>query len=150
MAIASVGTTFSVGGSGISGDVKSISFGGVTASAIDVTTISSTSKAYVLGMVDGGTVSVSCFANSGSGNIPDLPTAGTNTLVAFSVTFGPVTAGVQRPIASFRGYMMSLTMSANVDEPVTADYEIRIAASAGTSGAGLLEAITWTLTAAGS
>ena len=148
MAISSVGTVFTTGQGGISGDVKSISFGGVSCTAIDVTLLSSTNKSYVLGMQDGGTVSISCFAKT-STDKPDLPLAGTNTLITFTVAFGPIVATQTRPTATFRGYLMSVTMGANIDEAVTCDYEIRIADSAGTAGAALLTAITWGVTTAG-
>ena len=135
MAISSVGTIFTAGQAGISGDIKSISFGGVSCTAIDVTLLSSTNKSYVLGMQDGGTVSISCFAKTGSDK-PDLPLAGTNVLISFTVAFGPIVQSVTRPTASFRGYLMSVTMGANIDEAVTCDYEIRIADEQAASGAG--------------
>lgn len=145
MALSSVGTIFSAGATSISGDIKSISFGGVECTAIDVSIMSSTSKQYVLGMQDGGQVTVSAFALA-SGSKPDLPLAGTNVLLTFAVTFGAVTPSVQRPIATFRGYLSSCVMSAKIDEAITVDYTIRIADESSASSG---EAITWSLGSTG-
>jgi hypothetical protein len=51
MAISSVGSTITgAGATSVSGVIKSISFGGSSTSAIDVTSISATFKTYVMGM----------------------------------------------------------------------------------------------------
>ena len=124
MAISSVGSTITgSGATSITGVIKSISFGGSSTTAIDVTSITSTFKTYVMGMADWGTITVSCFALSGSTDKPDMPTAGLTSTYDFVITMG---AGAGRNIYTFNAYLVSTTMSAGVDEAVTVDYTLRI------------------------
>lgn len=123
MAISSVGSTITgAGASSVSGVIKSISFGGSSTSAIDVTSITATFKTYVMGMADWGTITVSCFAENSTAK-PDMPTAGLTTPLAFVITMG---AGSGSNVYTFNAYLVSTSMSAGIDEAVTVDYTLRI------------------------
>lgn len=133
MAISSVGSTITgVGATSVSGNIKSISFGGMSTASIDVTDVTSTYKSYVMGMNDYGTITVSCFAQNGL-NKPDLPTAGLTTPLAFVITMG---TGTGSNIYTFSAYLSATSMSAGIDEAVSVEYTLRV------SGA-----ITFTVTA---
>ena len=123
MAISSVGSTITgAGATSVSGQIKSISFGGSSTSAIDVTSITATFKTYVMGMADWGTITVSCFAENSTAK-PDMPTAGLTTPLAFVITMG---SGSGSNIYTFNAYLQSTSMSAGIDEAVTVDYTLRI------------------------
>ena len=123
MAISSVGSTITgTGAASVSGVIKSISFGGSSTAAIDVTGITSTFKSYVMGMAEFGTITVSCFAENGAAK-PDLPTAGLTSPSAFVITMG---TGTGSNIYTFSAYLQSTSMSAGIDEAVTVDYTLRI------------------------
>ena len=123
MAISSVGSTITgAGATSVSGVIKSISFGGSSTSAIDVTSITATFKTYVMGMADWGTITVSCFAENSTAK-PDMPTAGLTTPLAFVITMG---SGSGSNIYTFNAYLQSTSMSAGIDEAVTVDYTLRI------------------------
>lgn len=124
MAISSVGSTITgAGAASVSGVIKSISFGGSSTASIDVTGITSTFKAYVMGMAEYGTITVSCFADGAAGSKPDIPTAGLTTPLAFVITMG---TGSGSNIYTFSAYLQSTSMSAGIDEAVTVDYTLRI------------------------
>ena len=123
MAISSVGSTITgAGATSVSGQIKSISFGGSSTSAIDVTSITATFKTYVMGMAEWGTITVSCFAENSTAK-PDIPTAGLTTPLAFVITMG---SGSGSNIYTFNAYLQSTSMSAGIDEAVTVDYTLRI------------------------
>lgn len=123
MAISSVGSTITgAGAASVSGVIKTISFGSMSTAAIDTTSITSTFKSYVMGMFDGGTITVSCFAENGSSK-PDLPTSGSTTPLAFVITLG---TGAGSNIFTFDAYLLSTTLSAGIDEAVTVEYSLRV------------------------
>lgn len=123
MAISSVGSTITGNGaSKMSGVIKSISFGGQSTASIDVTSITSAFKTYVMGMNDNGTIAISCFAENGASR-PDVPVGGMTTADPFVITLG---TGVGRNIYTFNAYVQSASLSAGVDEAVTVDYTLRI------------------------
>jgi len=128
MAISSVGTVMYEGSIGtdpaVRGKIKSISVDGASATAIDVTSISSTFKEYVTGMLDGGTITVSCFAESGEENLPPLVVAGDNTVTTYRILFG--SNQNQGFKVLFDGYLTSTTLGAAVDEAVTLEYKFRV------------------------
>lgn len=125
MAISSVGSTITgAGATLISGVIKSISFGGTSTSAIDVTGITSAFKTYAMGMVEGGTVTVSCFAEAGASR-PDLPLAGNTDPAQFVIELGSNTT-VGANVYTFLAYLQSASFSAGIDEAVTVDYTLRI------------------------
>lgn len=118
MAISAYSTTFVTGAGEIVGEITSISFSGVSATEIDVTSLTSTAKAYVLGTQDGGTVEITCFTTNAA---PTLPTSGDTSPTSFSVRFGA--AG---PTFAFTGYIVSTALEASVDGAVQTTYSIRI------------------------
>lgn len=118
MAISAYSTSFTTGAGEIIGEITSISFSGISAAEIDVTNLTSTAKAYVLGTQDGGTVEITCFTTTSA---PTLPTSGDTTASNFAVRFG--TAG---PTVTFSGYIVSTALEASVDGAVQTTYSIRI------------------------
>ena len=118
MAISSTSTTFVLGTGEIIGEVTSISFGGIGATAIDTTQMSSTSKSYVLGTMDGGTVEITCNMTNA---IPTMPLSGDATSTSYSVRFG-----LTGPVVTFSGYISGTSFEASVDSQVITTYTIRI------------------------
>lgn len=121
MAFSAYGSSFTTGQGTIIGEITAISFGGVTASQIDVTSLTDTDKKYVMGFADGGTITVTCFTTLVA---PTLPTSGNASPVTFAITFG--SAGLGRPIANFAAYVQSTVVEATVDAAVTTTYTLRI------------------------
>lgn len=124
MPFSAYGSTFSTAGTGVNqilGEITSISFGGVTAAQIDVTSLSDADKKYVIGNADGGTITVSCFTIGGA---PSVPQSGASTPTAYAITFGSTGAG--RPIAGFNAYIQNTVVEASVDNAVTTTYTLRI------------------------
>ena len=122
-AISSVGSTFVTGASDIKGVVTAISLGGISTAEIDVTALADTSKSYIMGTIDGGTIDVT--VNLDSGVTVSLPTAGDATPTSFTLRFGPSTASVG-VIFTFSAYIQSASVEASVDAQVTASYTLRI------------------------
>jgi len=121
-AFSSVGTAFSVGS--VVGTITAISFSGFTAAEIDVTSITSTSKEFVLGTLDGGTCEVSCMMERSAAF--NMPTAGNTTPTSFTVRFGAAGGG---PTVTFTGYIQNTSVEASTDEAVTVTYSIRMTGS---------------------
>jgi hypothetical protein len=120
MAISAYSTTFTTGPD-IIGEVTNISFSGISAAEIDVTNLSSSAKAYVLGTMDGGTVEVTCFTTAAA---PTLPTSGDSSASSFVLRFG-----ASGPTVTFNGYVQNTAFEAAVDGAVTTTYTIRITGS---------------------
>ena len=123
-AISSVGTNFITGVSEIKGTITAISLGGISTAEIDVTSISSTTKEYVMGTLDGGTVDVT--VNLDAGVVASMPTAGDTAPTVFTLRFGTHAAGATVPLFSFSAYIQSVSVEAGVDAQVTASYTLRI------------------------
>ena len=115
MAISSFGTSFTTGS--VTGEVTALSFSGISAAEIDVTTLASTAKTYVLGTSDGGTVEVTCNMTTA----PSTPTSGDDDPTSFVIQFGE-----DGPSVTFDGYIQNVSMEAAVDSQVTCTYTIRI------------------------
>lgn len=115
MAISSFGTSFL--GPSVSGEVTALSFSGISAAEIDVTTLASTAKTYVLGTTDGGTVEVTCNMTT----VPETPISGNDEPEEYQIQFGE-----SGPTATFDGYIQNVSMEAAVDSQVTCTYTIRI------------------------
>jgi hypothetical protein len=103
------------------GEVTAISFSGIGAAEIDVTQLSDTTKKYVLGTADGGTVEVSCNMTNA---VPTLPTSGDAVPENFILAFGGTTAGLPR--ATFTAYIAGVSFEASVDQQVTTTYTLRL------------------------
>ena len=123
-AISSVGTSFTTGDTVILGTITAISMSGMSAAEIDTTGISSTTKEFVLGTLDGGTVDIT--VNLVTGSLVSMPTAGDGTPTAFVLKFGTHAAGATVPVFSFSAYIQSSSVEAGVDQQVTANYTLRI------------------------
>jgi hypothetical protein len=124
MAFSAYGSTFSTNGTGVNailGEITAISFGGLSATQIDVTALTDADKKYVIGFVDGGTITVSCFTIAGA---PSVPQSGASTPTSYAITFG--SAGAGRPIATFSAYIQSTVVEAAVDQAVTTTYTLRL------------------------
>jgi hypothetical protein len=134
-AISSVGSSFTTGT--IKGTITAISLSGISTAEIDVTSISSTSKEYVMGTIDGGTIEVTVNVDtvSSTGATIDLPTAGDNQPTAFVLKLGTGAASLQVPTFSFSAYIQSVSVEASVDAQVTATYTLRITGAITTSSA---------------
>ena len=124
-AISSVGTAFILGAGDILGTITAISMGGISTAEIDVTSLASTFKTYIMGTLDGGTITVSVDLIAGT--LVSLPLAGDSTPTSFSIRFGTHAASPnQKPLFSFSGYIQNTTVEAAVDSQVKATYTIRV------------------------
>jgi hypothetical protein len=124
MAISSYNSQFTTGAGEIIGEITAISFSGVTAAEIDVTKLSDTTKTYVLGTADGGTIEVSCNMTNAA---PALPTSGDATPTSFVIRFGPQgTLTVPSVLATFTAYISNVSFEASVDQQVTTTYTLRL------------------------
>ena len=127
--ISSVGTKFTTGSGSIIGDITSLSFSGISCAEVDVTALSSTSKSYVLGTLDGGTVEVGVNLVTGASGYTSLsvPTAGNATPTSFVIRFGKGDAGTTYvPSLGFDAYIQQASVEAGIDAPVSATYTLRI------------------------
>lgn len=123
-AISSVGSGFITGS--VIGSITAISFGGVQATEIDVTSIVSTFKEYVMGTIDGGTVDISVNLNAGA--LASMPTAGANTPTVFNLRLGAYsgTPSLNSPALGFSAFIQKSSFDVGVDKQVTASYTLRI------------------------
>jgi len=118
MAISSYGTLFSTGS--VAGEITNISFGGVTASAIDVTKLVDADKSYICGFADGGTVTVTCYCSA----TPTTIAKNTATTTSFMISLGGATSTY--PTVSFSAYVQAVSFEAAVDAAVMVTYTLRI------------------------
>jgi hypothetical protein len=123
-AFSAYGSAFTTGNTEGTGRITGISFSGIAATEIDVTSLIDTGKTYVLGTSDPGTVEVTC--NMERTEAFDLPTSGDSTPSNFVIRFGPTGAGLAGPSVTFTGYLQSTSIEAAVDQAVTVTYTIRI------------------------
>jgi hypothetical protein len=132
-AISSVGSQFTQGT--VKGTITAISLSGISTAEIDVTSISSTSKEYVMGTIDGGTIEVTVNVDTVAATAAtiDLPTAGDNVPTSFVLRLGTGAANLQVPTFSFNAYIQSVSIEASVDAQVTATYTLRITGNITTS-----------------
>ena len=130
-AISSVGSGFYTGGGGgtVIVSITAISFVGVSVTEIDVTSIVSTYKEYVMGTIDGGTVDLSVNLNAGA--LASMPTAGASTPTLFNVRLGAynASAGLNSPALGFSAFVQKSSFDVGVDKQVTASYTLRISSA---------------------
>lgn len=128
MALSSYNTTISIGGTSL-GEVTNISVGGSSLTEIDITNLSSTDKAYVMGALEAGTLTIDFFApaNFADFSASLIPVSGDATVTGFVIDFA---GGVLE--ASFSGICTNLSISAEQDGAVTASASVK-----------LTTAITW-------
>ena len=110
----------------LKGEIQSISFSGISAAEIDVTFLSSATKQYILGTLDGGTVEVVAFMTNGANLLPTLPTSGNSTPTSMKVIFGNTDSGKDGVTLAFSAYLASTSMEAAVDGAVQVTYTLRI------------------------
>lgn len=128
-AISTIGTIF--GGTDaatIKGTVTAVSLGGISTAEIDVTALADTSKGYLMGVLDGGTVEVTVNVDTTAAALT-LPTAGDSTPYAYTLTFGTPGASNACPRFTFSAYIQSVSVEAALDAQVTATYTLRITGS---------------------
>ena len=113
-AISSVGTIF--GANTVVGTITAISLGGISTAEIDTTALSSQSKEYVMGTIDGGTVDVT--VNLVTGSTVDLPTAGDNAPTAFKLKFGTWASGATVPYFTFDAYIQNVDFLIDIEKVV--------------------------------
>jgi hypothetical protein len=121
-AISTTGTAFTSGSGFVSGIITAINLGGISTAEIDVTQLSDTSKNYIMGTRDGGTVEVTVMVDTAA--LPDLPTAGSAAPSSFVLRFGA--SGGGGPTFTFSAYVQSVSTEASLDGAVTATYTLRI------------------------
>jgi hypothetical protein len=122
MALSAYNTTLSVGGQTI-GEITNISVGGSSLTEIDVTSLTSTDKEYIMGALEAGTLTIDFFApaNFSGFNANAIPASGDNTPGSFSILFA---AGFLS--ADFDGICTNLSISAEQDGAVTASSTIKL------------------------
>ena len=117
MPLSSVGSTITVGGSGLIGEITDISMSGVTCAEIETSNLSKTVKSFVLGSRDGGTVTiVTNFTGA-----PDMPVAGNNVPFFGNLAFSGGSISVQ-----FKFYIQSMSVETGIDAVITATYVLQI------------------------
>jgi hypothetical protein len=127
--ISSTGTQFITGTGDIIGEVTAISFSGVSAGEIDVSNLSSSSKSYILGTVDGGTVEVTVNAID---SVPSVLLAGDIVPTVFSIRFGGAGSAVGYTVG-FSAFIQSIKSEAGVDQVVKNTYTLQISSAVTTS-----------------
>jgi hypothetical protein len=128
MALSSYNTIITVGGSAV-GEVTNISVGGSSLTEIDITNLTSTDKAYIMGALEAGTLTIDFFApaNYADFSAALVPASGDATASSFIIGFA---GGVLE--AAFDGICTNLSISAEQDGAVTASASVK-----------LTTAITW-------
>jgi hypothetical protein len=104
---------------------RGISFSGIAATEIDVTSLTSAGKTFVMGTRDNGTVEVSAFVNRTTA--PLLPTSGNSTPGAFYCTLGDnITPNSQYIQVTGSCYLQSTSIEGSVDNAVMVTYTFRL------------------------
>jgi hypothetical protein len=122
MALSAYGTEFYAAGVLI-GEVTSISVGGSSLTEIDITSLTSTDKAYIMGALESGTITVDFFAPSDFASIQSViqPISGVTTASVYNIYF----AGAQLT-ATANGICTNLSISAEQDGAVQASSTIKL------------------------
>jgi hypothetical protein len=128
MALPAYGTEFYAAGVLI-GEVTSISVGGSSLTEIDITSLTSTDKEYIMGALESGNITVDFFAPADFSSIQSViqPISGDTSSSVFNIYF----AGAQLT-ATANGICTNLSISAEQDGAVQASSTIK-----------LTTAITW-------
>ena len=122
MALSSYNTTLSIGGTAL-GEVTNIAVGGSSLTEIDITNLSSTDKAYIMGALEAGTLTIDFFApaNFADFSASLIPVSGDADASTFAIVF----AGGSLD-ASFNGICTNLSISAEQDGAVTASATVKL------------------------
>jgi hypothetical protein len=114
--------------------VTSMTMNGFSTSDIETATLSSTSKGYIQGTFDGGTIEVQGYSiprpgfNAGDPKLV-LPTAGDKTPTPFEFFLSNPEAPISGqfyPLFAGEAYVQSLSIEATVDDVVRLTYVLRI------------------------
>lgn len=108
MAMSTYGTLFLTGT--IVGEISSISLGGVQVTAIDVSVLTSSSKSYVAGFSDGGSITITMMAAASTQQVIEANTA---TSTAYQINVGGTVVG--NPKVNFNAFRQSQTFEAQPD-----------------------------------
>lgn len=108
MAMSTYGTLFSAGT--IVGEIQTISFGGVSVTAIDVSILTTASKKYAAGFSDGGSITLTMMAAPAAQQQIE---ANSTTSSAYSIKFGTPATG--NPQVNFNAFRQSQTFEAQPD-----------------------------------
>jgi len=122
MALSSYNTTLSIGGTSL-GEVTNIAVGGSSLTEIDITNLSSTDKAYIMGALEAGTMTIDFFApeNFADFSASLIPVSGDAIASTFRIEF----AGSLLD-ADFSGICTNLSISAEQDGAVTASATVKL------------------------
>jgi len=128
MALSAYDTTLSISAVTV-GEVTNISVGGSSLIEIDITNLTSTDKAYIMGALEAGTLTIDFFApaNFADFSASLIPASGDATASAFTIAFAGGSLN-----AAFNGICTNLSISAEQDGAVTASASVK-----------LTTAITW-------
>lgn len=106
-------------------NTTSISFSGIAATEIDVTSLTDSGKTYVLGTRDNGTVEITAFVNRT--DAPFLPVSGNSTPGLFVAALGDSQTPGSQYIALAGGcYLQSTAIEGSVDNAVSVTYTFRL------------------------
>ena len=131
MALSSYNTVIKKAGT-IIAEVTSISVGGTSLVEIDTTSLTSTSKEFVMGALDAGTCTIELFAPANYAgatgtDLEDLvPTSGEDTPVAYTIEFARSGGGTPTMTATFDAYITNCSISAAQDGAVTASVTLKL------------------------
>jgi len=117
----------------LQGEIAAISIDGISAAEIDVTALTDNAKKFILGVQDGGTVTVQAFAVTlGVGDEGSLPQTGNSTPQNFRLHFPKKPTNILDPeseyavVFIFAAYLQSVAYEAAVDDAVRITYTLRI------------------------
>lgn len=124
MALSSYNTTISIDGINF-GEVTNIAVGGSSLTEIDITSLTSSDKSYIMGALEAGTLTIDFFApqNYATFAAPArvLPTSGDANPATYEITFSGGDL-----IATFSGITTNLSISAEQDGAVTASCTVKL------------------------
>lgn len=128
--VSPVGTTLTASGGNVDtirGVITSAGMDSIQAATIDTTGLGDTSKNYVLGTRESGTVTLAINVISQTVNTEfmAMPKSGQSSTNAttFILSMGTVTGS---PKFTFSAYIVKVSIGAEVDKQVTATYTLRI------------------------
>ena len=131
MALSSYNTVIKKSGTALA-EVTSISVGGSSLVEIDTTSLTSTSKEFVMGALDAGTCTVEMFAPANytgatGSDLEDLvPTSGDAFPDTYVIEFARDGSNVPTMTATFDAYITNCSVSAAMDGAVTASVTLKI------------------------
>ena len=113
------GTLFSTGT--LVGEISSISLGGVSVTAIDVSVLTSAASQYAAGYVDGGTVTITMMV---AAQTQSSVQSNTSTSVAYLIKLGGAVVG--KPSIGFNAFIQGQTFEATPDGVLMSTLTLRI------------------------